>query len=107
MLATLKDYTLAENGMFFHIRDARGQDVEGLSDTLILLPPKYGVRPGTVAFFELKTQQDKVSPAQLRFMRLLARATEIASGVVRPAPKALGEITIDDALELLGKGEHS
>lgn len=102
MLAALKDYTLAEDGMFFHVRNARRQDLEGLSDTLILLPPKYGVRSGTVAFFELKTQEDRVSPAQLRFMRLLARATEIAYGIVRPKPKALGELTLDDALELLG-----
>lgn len=105
MLKTLRDYTLFEGGFFWHVRDARAQDVEGLTDTIILLPPRYGVHPGIVGFFEVKTQGDRVSPVQRKVIHLLGQASEIAYGIVRPRPKNLAEITLDDALALLGKEE--
>lgn len=106
MLKALRDYTLLEGGFFFHVRDARAQEAEGLPDTILLLPPKYGVRPGIAAFFEVKTQGDRISPVQRKVIHTIGQAQEIAYGIIRPRPKSPLEITLDDALELLGKPPH-
>jgi hypothetical protein len=103
MLAALHDYTLREGGLYFHVRNARDQELVGLPDALIFLPPKYGVRPGTAAFFEVKTQGDRITPRQREVMRVIGQVTEIAHGFIRPRPRSPLEITLDDALELLGK----
>ena len=105
MLSTLEGYAQVEGGYCWHVRDARGQKVVGLTDTIILLPPKWhgARRPGTLGFFELKTQRDVLSPVQRHVLAMLDQATEIVSGVIRPRPRNVIEITLDDALELLGK----
>lgn len=108
MLSTLEGYAQVEGGYCWHVRDARGQQVVGLPDTIILLPPKWhgARRPGTIGFFELKTQRDVLSPVQRHVLAMLGQASEIVSGVIRPQPKSLVEITLDDALLLLGKAER-
>ena len=104
MLKLLRDYVQAEGGIFWHIRDARGQEVEHAPDVICILPPRRGVAPGIVAFFELKTQKDRVTVQQRNVLRLADMATEVVAGIVRPNPRTqFLEITIDDALELLGK----
>jgi len=104
MLKALRDYVQAEGGVFWHIRDARGQEVVGVPDVICILPPRRGVAPGIVAFFELKTQADRVTVQQRHVLRLADMATEIVAGIVRPNPRnQLLEITLDDALTLLGK----
>jgi hypothetical protein len=104
MLTLLRDYVEAEGGVFWHIRDARGQEVVGVPDVICILPPRRGVAPGIVAFFELKTQKDRVTVQQLNVLRLADMATEVVAGIVRPNPRSqFLEITIDDALELLGR----
>jgi hypothetical protein len=80
-------------GLLWHVRDARGQNVAGLTDTVLLVPP-------VVAFYEIKTQYDPVSPLQRQVLELLSRCTRIEHGIVRPIPHE-GELSEDDALELL------
>lgn len=107
MLKAIRDYVLLEQGFCWHVRMAKDQDLLGLPDVIAILPPKHGSgsgsRPGTIAFFELKTQSDRVSPVQHKVIRMIGQASEIAYGIVRPKPRSLAEITLDDALALLGK----
>jgi len=104
MLKAIADYVAAENGIFWHIRNARGQNLVGAPDVICVLPPRAHRAPGLVAFLELKTDQDVLTESQRHALFLLERATEIVSGVVRPVPhNTLIEITLDEVLELLGK----
>jgi hypothetical protein len=103
MLQSLKDYAVAEGGFCFHIRDARGQDVEGMPDALVLIPRSFQ-HPGIIGLFEIKSQTDTVTVLQEQVLLVAETATEVVSGIIRPVPKKpLLEITLDDALELLGK----
>lgn len=103
MIKSLGDYVKSQNGVWFHVRNARGQNLTGLPDFLAVLPPRAHHAPGQFVAFELKTQGDRISPEQRHTMFLLERATEILSGVVRPVPgKSSIEMSLDDALELMG-----
>jgi hypothetical protein len=93
MLAALRDYTLLHRGRFFHIRDARGQELAGLPDALVFLP-------GVVGFIEVKTQRDRVTPAQAELLRLLQTPATVVAAILRPVPKA-GERSLDAVLALL------
>jgi hypothetical protein len=54
--------------------------------------------------FEIKSQTDTVTVLQEQVLLVAETATEVVSGIIRPVPKKpLLEITLDDALELLGK----
>ena len=103
MLKAIREYVQLEGGFFFHVRDARGQDLEGLPDVLVLLPPRKAVAPGLIGLFEIKTQRDVVTNKQRQVLAVAEQATEVVSGVVRPNPKGLIELSLDDCLELLGK----
>lgn len=91
MIAVFADLARAGNGVCFHIRDARRQNVKGLTDIVLAVPPVVG-------FLELKTQRDTVSADQLRVLDILSRCHVIVSGRVRPVPKHDDEWTIDEAL---------
>lgn len=101
MLKALKDYTGAEGGFFFHVRDARGLDVEGMPDCVILIP-RSPRRMGVCAFFELKTQYDKVTSRQRHIIQAAGQIDETVGAIIRPNPKGILEVTLDDALALLG-----
>lgn len=102
MLKAIKDYAQAEGGYCFHVRDSRALDVEGLPDCIVFIPRSFE-HPGCVGFFELKTQNDKVSSLQRNVLAVAAQAQEVVVGVVRPSPKGIAEMSLDDALESLGK----
>lgn len=104
MLQTLKDYAQAQGGFFWHVRDARGQDLQFMPDTLILIPRAYD-QPGVVGLFEIKTQRDRVSVMQQQAIFIAQSITEVAAGIIRPTPKHPTEITLDEALARLGKEE--
>ena len=107
MLKVLGDYVHSQNGVWFHVRNARGQHLVGLPDFIAVLPPRDHHAPGQLAMFELKTQGDRISAEQRHALFLLERATEIISRVVRPVPgKSSIEISLDDALTLLGKQDR-
>ncbi len=91
MLKLFADLARAGGGMMFHIRDARRQNVTGLTDVLLILPPAIG-------FFELKTMRDSLRPDQGDLLDLLTRCDRIESGIVRPVPKQAGELTMDEAV---------
>lgn len=93
MLDALKVAAFVRGGIAFHVRKAQGQDLEGLPDAILIAPPVVGL-------FELKTQRDRLSERQRYVLDLLARCDRIASGIVRPNPRD-GELSLDDALELL------
>jgi hypothetical protein len=101
MLTALREYAKAEGGFLWHVRDARGQNVEGMPDTIILIPRSFA-HPGVAAFFEIKTQRDKASVLQQQVIFVAGTITEVAAGIIRPVPKHPTEITLDEALELLG-----
>jgi len=93
MVKALSDVAYAGGGFAFHIRDARKQNVKGLTDLVLALPPVVG-------FIELKTQRDTISFDQERVLDVLSRCDVVVSGTVRPVPKP-GEWSLDDALDRL------
>ena len=106
MLKALGDYVHSQNGVWWHVRNARGQHVVGLPDFLAVLPPRAHHAPGMFAALELKTTGDRITAEQRHALFLFDRATEIVSGVVRPVPgRSSIEVSLDDALELMGKQE--
>lgn len=102
MLKAISDYVRAEGGYCFHVRDARGQALEGLPDVIALVPRSFH-HPGIVGFFELKTQRDRVTSLQRNVLAVADQATEVVSAIIRPNPKTAAEVSLDDALELLGR----
>ena len=91
MVKALSDAAYAGGGFCFHVRDARRQNVKGMPDILLALPPVVG-------FIELKTQRDTIRPDQVRVLDILSRCSQIVSGTVRPVPKHDDEWTLDEAL---------
>ena len=90
----------AHLGFTFHLRDGRGQRVEGLPDLITILPDFVG-GCGVVGLFEVKTQRDRVSARQAAILAALDACNSVVSGIIRPIPKE-GELSIDDALRDLG-----
>ena len=102
MLKAIKDYAQAEGGYAFHVRDARAQDLAGLPDVIVFIPRSFN-HPACVGFFELKTQSDKITSLQRNVLAVAGQAQEVVVGVVRPNPRGIAEMSLDDALESLGK----
>jgi hypothetical protein len=96
LLSTFRELAAATAGCFWHVRQAKGQALTGLTDVLIAVPPVFGA-------FELKTQRDRISAEQLRVAEVLARCDRFVSGVVRPVPKP-DELSLDEAICLLTDG---
>ena len=102
ILKALRDYVLTQHGYLWHVRDARGQELEHLPDVIALLPARRHA-PATLAFFEVKTQRDRVTPNQRHVIELADRVSEVVGAIIRPNPRNQRlEITLDEALELLG-----
>ncbi len=87
-------------GFTFHIRDGRGQRVEGFPDLITILPDFVG-GCGVVGAFEIKTMRDRISYRQATVLEALGACNRLASGIIRPVPRD-GELSIDDALRMLG-----
>ena len=87
----------------FHVRDARGQRLDGLPDLIVVVPSGAGGtgRGGVIAFYELKTQTDRVTPRQQAIVDALNRCTRVESAIVRPTPRD-GELSVLEALRRLG-----
>lgn len=92
MIRTFSDLANAGGGMCWHVRDARKQQTEGLTDLIVAIPP-------VVAFYELKTQRDTTSALQRQVLGVLGRCSVVESGIVRPVPKHIDELSIDEALD--------
>lgn len=90
MLKTFTDLAERGGGYVWHARRSEGQQLDGMPDVLIALPPTFGA-------FELKTQRDTVSALQRDVLAVLEACDMFVSGIVRPRPKA-GELTLDQAL---------
>lgn len=87
-------------GYVFHVRDARGQRLDGCPDVIVILPDYLNAR-GVVGLFEIKTQRDRVSPRQDAVLSALDACSRVVSGIVRPCPHN-GELTVLGALQRLG-----
>lgn len=84
-------------GIGWHVRDARGQNVVGMPDVLMVLP--HGFRPtvSVLAGLEIKIGSDPVSDEQGRALDLLYAVPWAVAGIVRyPTPRP-GEWTQDEA----------
>jgi hypothetical protein len=81
-------------GFVFHVRQARGQRLVGLTDVIAIVGETLGA-------FEIKTQRDRVSERQYAVLNALAAVRRVETGIVRPIPKD-GEITLDEAIRRLG-----
>lgn len=92
MLSHFAGLALGGGGFMKHIRDARRQNVEGLPDVILAVPP-------VLALFELKTRRDELRAEQIHVLDVLSRCTVIVSGKVRPVPKREGELSMDEARE--------
>jgi hypothetical protein len=84
----ITEYVARNGGKCWHARDSRGQNLKGMLDLHIVLPP-------TVMDVELKSQKRVVTTEQQETLALLARCSEFAYAVVRPSPKP-GEVTLDE-----------
>lgn len=91
MLETFADLANAGGGFLRHVRDARGQNLNGLPDVILAVPP-------VLALYELKTRRDRMRPEQVRVLDILNRCNVIVSDKVRPEPKHDDEWSIDEAL---------
>lgn len=92
MIRTFTDLARAGAGYCWHIRDARKQQTEGLTDLVVAIPP-------VLALYELKTQRDTTSALQQQVLSVLGRCSIVESGIVRPVPKHIDELSIDEALD--------
>lgn len=92
MIRTFSDLATTGGGYCWHVRDARRQQTEGLTDLIVAVPP-------VLAMYELKTQRDVTSQLQHQVLDVLGRCSTVVSGIVRPVPKHEGELSIDEALE--------
>jgi hypothetical protein len=96
MTSSITDLVEALGGAWGHLRDSRGFAMEGVPDLIVCAPPVLGL-------LELKRVTGKPSPAQVRWLSLLARCDRLVTGLVRPLP--VGEdYGLDEVLALL-RGE--
>lgn len=95
MEAAIREAVEYQGGRCFSVRDSRKMAVTDMPDLIVLLPP-------LVAFLELKSHRRHVTDGQQIVMEMLAGCSEIASGIVRPIPRA-GEMSYDEIIELLCK----
>lgn len=77
----------------YHTHDSRRSE-PGFPDLVC-------VKAGRILFFEIKKQGGGVRPEQRRWIAALADVPMVLAAVVRPIPKADGELSFDDALEEL------
>lgn len=96
MRQTIIDCVEHLGGRVFWIQDSRGIPVENLPDLVIVCGT-------TVALIELKSQFRNLTPGQAHVLNLLADASRVVSGVVRPSPRP-GEMSLDDCLRMLQEG---
>lgn len=81
-------------GKWAHIRDSRGQPVEGFPDLVIALPP-------VVLFVELKSQHREVTDTQEEWLALLRSCVVPSVAIVRPEPTSPRESTLEELLRCL------
>lgn len=87
-------------GYVFHIRDARGQRLDGCPDIIVILP-NYLQGDGVVGLFEVKTMRDRMRGRQDGVVAACGACSRVVSGIVRPIPRE-GEVTLTEALAMLG-----
>ena len=100
MERTIREGVELLGGRVFSVRDSRGLAVADMPDLLCIVPGRDNPH-GLVALLELKSQRRIVTPGQHHVLNLLMLCDRLEAGVVRPIPKP-GELSFDDALELLG-----
>lgn len=93
MQDAIRTAALRNQWHFYHTHDARRSD-GGFPDCVC-------VKDGRMLVFELKKQSGRVSPQQRRWIAAFDGVPMVLAAVVRPVPKADGELSFDDALALL------
>ena len=78
---------------FYHTRDSRRSDA-GFPDVI-------AVKDGRMLVFELKAQKGRVSPQQRRWIAAFEDVPMVVAAIVRPEPKEDGEMSFDQAVEML------
>lgn len=90
----IRTAALRNNWLFYHTHRSDRSD-RGFPDCCC-------VKDGRMLFLEIKAQKGRVSPKQRAWIDALEDVPMVTAAVVRPAPKHDGELSFDDALELLG-----
>ena len=98
-----EDYARCNYGIFWHVRDARGQNVEGMPDVLMVLPKWDG--SSVLVALEIKCRRDRLRSAQREAVFALGAVAGSVVGVVRYGKKRdispLVEMTQDEAVSAI------
>lgn len=94
MQAAIKQAALANGWLYHHAADSRRSDA-GLPDVI-------AVRGEVLAVMELKRQNGRLRPEQRQWIEALEKVRWVIPAVVRPEPKHDGEMSYQQALDLLG-----
>jgi hypothetical protein len=107
MLQTLREAIDLAGGCHYRINDSRKQDMQGWPDLLAFVP-YFGwdeERPELALLgFELKTATDRTRPEQVGVRDMLNRVVHVRSEIVRAGRLRDGEISLDEALEMVRNG---
>ena len=96
MQAAIKEAALRHGWLYHHAADSRWADA-GLPDVL-------AVRDDVLIAWELKRQTGRVKPEQAAWIAALERVMLVLPAIVRPEPREDGEMSYEQALDLLREG---
>ena len=90
---TIRVAALRNGWHFYHTHNSRRSDA-GFPDCVC-------VKGGRMLVFELKAQGGRVSRQQRQWIEAFEDVPMVVAAIVRPEPKEDGEMSFDDALEML------
>ena len=93
LMQTLIQCARLNNWFVYHTFDSRRSDA-GFPDCVC-------VKGGRMLVFELKAQNGRVSRQQRQWIEAFEDVPMVIAAIVRPEPKEDGEMSFDDALEML------
>lgn len=96
MQAALIEAARLNGWLVYHTFDSRRSD-PGWPDLAL-------VRDDVLHLFELKSQRGRVKPEQAAWIAALERVMLVLPAIVRPEPREDGEMSYEQALDLLREG---
>lgn len=95
MQDTIRTAALLNGWTYMHVYNSR-RSPAGFPDVI-------AVKDGRMLVFELKKQSGRVRPKQREWIAAFEAVPLCLAAIVRPIPKADGELSFDDALEELAR----